>query len=104
MPVYRVTDMNFNESVFRGTTPVLVEFTAGWCKPCKELASIIEKISDDKKEEAEFYIADVDECYAIAAKYRITALPTVIVFKDGQQISKHEGLATREKLLELLGV
>ncbi|HDR7689656.1 TPA: thioredoxin fold domain-containing protein [Bacillus toyonensis] len=104
MSLYSLTDTNFQDECFRSDMPVLVEFTAYWCKPCKVLEPIIEKISDDKKGKAHFFIVDVDDCPRMTQEYGVKGLPAVIVFRDAEEIGRIEGVTTREKILELLGV
>ncbi|MBK5452486.1 thiol reductase thioredoxin [Bacillus sp. TH22] len=104
MPLETLADMNFRSTCFISDMPVLIEFTADWCKPCKGLEPIIEKISEDKKGAARFFKADVDECPLSAQDCSIKSLPTVIVFRDGEELGRLEGITTREKVIELLGV
>jgi thioredoxin 1 len=98
------TEQNFDSDVLKSDTPVLVDFTATWCGPCKALAPIVEKIADDYAGKAKVGKLDIDANPAITAKYGVRSVPTVLVFKGGQQIGKHVGLTNRDKLLQLLGV
>ncbi|MEK4745537.1 thioredoxin family protein [Bacillus sp. FSL R9-9481] len=104
MTLHRLMDETFNGLVLGNTKPVLVTFTSDWCGPCKELESTLEKLAEDKKDKAEFVLADMDKCSFASSQYGIRSLPTVMVFRDGKEVSRIEGVQTREKLLEMLGV
>jgi thioredoxin 1 len=102
--VLEFTEQNFESSVLKSDTPVLVDFTATWCGPCKALAPIVEKIADDYTGKAKVGKLDIDANPEITAKYGVRSVPTVMVFKGGQKVASHSGLTSREKLLQLLGV
>lgn len=104
MKLEKLRDGIFGGMVLWSKKTVLVEFTSDWCKQCKVLESTIEKLADEKEGKAEFFLADYDDCRTAADKYQIKGLPTVIVFRDEEEISRFEGITTREKLLEMLGV
>lgn len=96
-------DLNFDAEVLKSNVPVLVDFTATWCGPCKILGPIVEKLSDEMAGKAKVGKLDVDESPAIAAKYGIRGVPTVMVFVGGEVKAKQVGLAAREKLVQMLG-
>ena len=102
--VVSFTEQNFQNEVLDSSTPVLVDFTATWCGPCKALAPIVDKIADDYAGKVKVGKLDIDENPQITAKYGVRSVPTVLVFKGGKQIGKHVGLTSRENLLKLLGV
>jgi thioredoxin 1 len=95
---------NFESEVLKSDVPVLVDFTATWCGPCKALAPIVEKIADDFHGKVKVGKLDIDEAPEITAKYGVRSVPTVIVFKGGQKLGQHVGLTNRDKLVKLLGV
>ena len=102
--VQHFTEQNFESEVEKSDTPVLVDFTATWCGPCRQLAPIVEKIADDYAGKAKVGKLDIDANPAITAKFGVRSVPTVLIFKGGKQIGKHVGLTSRENLLKLLGV
>jgi thioredoxin 1 len=99
----KVTESNFNEMIASGK-PVMVDFGATWCGPCKALAPRIEEIEKEYEGKAMIGTADVDECSDLAAKFRIRNVPTVLFFKAGsdQPVDKSVGLVAKETLTEKL--
>lgn len=90
--VTEFTDQNFEEEVLKSTTPVLVDFWAEWCMPCRMLAPTIEKIAGDYVGKVKVGKVDTDANREISIKYGISAIPTVILFKNGQVAQKFVGL------------
>ena len=99
----KVTEQNFDELMNSGM-PVMVDFGATWCGPCKALAPRIEEIEKEYEGKAIVGTADVDECSDLAAKFRIRNVPTVLFFKAGsdQPVDKSVGLVAKETLAEKL--
>lgn len=102
--VHLFDDQNFDLEVLQTSGPVLVDFTATWCGPCKMLSPIIEKLADEFEGKLKVGKVDVDAAPGLAAKYGIRSVPTVIVFEGGKQKATHTGLTKREKLLEMAGL
>lgn len=90
--VKEFTDQNFQEEVLGSSTPVLVDFWAEWCMPCRMLAPTIEKIAKDYAGKVKVGKLDTDANRDVAAKYGISAIPTVILFKNGEVAQKFVGL------------
>ncbi len=102
--VQEFTTANFESEVLGSDVPVLVDFTATWCGPCKALAPIVEKLADEYEGKVKVGKLDIDAARPIAEKYGIRSVPTVMVFNGGQKVASNVGLATRDKLVKLLGV
>lgn len=97
-----VNDINFENEVLRASGPVLVDFGATWCGPCKALAPIVSKLADDGVGRYKVVSVDIDDAPVVASKYGIRSVPTVIVFQSGAPTGKHVGLTNRERLQSLL--
>jgi thioredoxin 1 len=102
--VHAFTDTNFDTDVLKADEPVLVDFTATWCGPCKKLAPIVEALADEFAGKVRVGKCDIDEAPGTAAKYGVRSVPTVMVFKNGQKVGQHTGLTSRDKLVQLLGL
>ncbi len=102
--IVHFTEQNFDAEVLKSDVPVLVDFTATWCGPCKALAPIVEKIADEFPGKVKVGKLDIDENPQVTAKYGIRSVPTVLVFQNGEKKAQHVGLTTRDKLVQLLGV
>jgi thioredoxin 1 len=90
--VKEFTDGNFEEEVLKSSEPVLVDFWAEWCGPCRMLAPTIDKIANDYTGKVKVGKVDTDVNRDVSIKYNISAIPTVILFKDGQVAQKFVGL------------
>ena len=90
--VLEFTEQNFEDEVLKATGPVLVDFWAEWCMPCRMLAPTIEKLAKDYQGKLKVGKVDTDANREIAMKYRIDAIPTVILFRNGQVSQKFVGL------------
>jgi len=100
--VKQFTDGNFDSEVLTSTAPVLVDFWAEWCMPCRTLAPIIDSVADELDGKAKVGKVDVDANKGVAMKYGITAIPTVIVFKGGQVVKKFVGFKKKDELIAAL--
>ena len=83
--VIDVSDSNFDAEVLKSESPVLVDFTATWCGPCKQLAPVVEKIADENVGKYKVAKVDIDDCPSITQKYGVRGVPTVMVFKGGEK-------------------
>jgi len=90
--VVEFTETNFDEEVLQADVPVLVDFWAEWCMPCRMLAPTIDKLATDYAGKVKVGKLDTDAAREIAMKYRIESIPTVILFKNGQPAQKFVGL------------
>jgi thioredoxin 1 len=97
-------DQNFKQDVLESDLPVLVDFWAPWCGPCRILGPIIDKISEKVQNKAQVYKLNVDENPITASNYSITAIPTVIIFKNKKIYKTFIGVQTEEVYLNALGI
>ena len=102
--VHEFNDGNFESEVLNSNLPVLVDFTATWCGPCKALAPIVEKVADTYEGKVKVGKLDIDASPEMARKYGIRSVPTVLVFKGGAKSGSQVGLTSQETLVKLLGV
>ncbi len=100
--VKEFTDGNFDSEVLQSSEPVLVDFWAEWCMPCRALAPTIEKIANDYAGKVKVGKVDTDSNRDISIKYGINAIPTVILFKDGQVAQKFVGLKKEAEFKEAI--
>ena len=100
--VREFTDGNFQQEVLESDTPVLVDFWAEWCMPCRLLAPTIEKIAKDYAGKVKVGKLDTDANRDVAIKYSISAIPTVILFRNGQVAQKFVGLRQERDFKEAI--
>ncbi|HHT78272.1 MAG TPA: thioredoxin [Actinobacteria bacterium] len=97
--VTEFTDSNFESEVIKSDIPVLVDFWAVWCGPCKMIAPELEKLSEEKKGLLKVGKLNVDENRDTAIKFSITSIPTLLLFKDGQVAKKLVGAMSKDRIL-----
>lgn len=90
-----ITDANFEETVLNSSKPVLVDFWAAWCGPCRMVGPIIDEISTEYAEKAVVGKVDVDTNQEFAAKYGVRNIPTVLVFQNGEVVGRQVGVAPK---------
>ena len=100
--VVEFTDSNFESEVLQSDQPVLVDFWAEWCMPCRMLAPTIDKIAESYADKVKVGKVDTDSNREVAMKYQISAIPTVILFKDGQVAQKFVGLKQEKEFKEAI--
>ena len=93
-----VTDDDFDQEVLRAELPVLVDFWAEWCGPCHALEPVVEELAKEYDGKVKFVKLDTEQNFDIPARYGVRSLPTLLVFKGGQQVEQIMGLRTKTDL------
>jgi thioredoxin 1 len=99
--VHHANDANFDELVLNSDVPVLVDFYAGWCGPCKMIAPVLEELAQEPTG-ARIVKVNVDENPQLASRYGISSIPSLLVFKDGEVVDQQVGLANKEQLRSMI--
>ena len=102
MAEIKITNENFEEEVLKSEIPVLVDFWAAWCGPCRMLAPAVAQIAEESDGKIKVGKVNVDEQPELAQRFGIMSIPTVLVFKDGKKVNQSIGLVPKDKLLALL--
>ena len=100
--ILEVGDSSFESEVLQSDKPVLVDFWAPWCGPCRAIAPIVEKLAEDFGDKVKFTKCNVDENPATPTKYGIKSIPTLIFFKDGEIQDKVIGIVAKSRLEEMI--
>lgn len=97
-----VTDVTFSDEVLKSTTPVIVDFWATWCGPCKMLAPIMEELSEEMSDKIKFTKMDVDENGITSSDLGIMSIPTVIIYKDGKIAGESVGYKSKQEMKQFI--
>lgn len=98
--ILEINDESFDAEVIQSEMPVLVDFWAPWCGPCKAMGPVLEEISKDFEEKVKVCKCNVDDSPATPAKYGIRAIPTLILFKGGEKVEQMVGMMEKKKLTD----
>lgn len=100
--VLTVNDLNFGTEVLESDQPVLVDFTATWCGPCRQIAPFVDQLADEYVGKMKVAKLDIDEAPGTAAKYGIRGVPTLVVFKGGQPVATQQGAAPKTIIQQVM--
>lgn len=96
--ISHVTDDSFETDVLKSDTPVLVDYWAEWCGPCKMIAPILDEVSTEYSERVRIVKLDVDQNRSTSMKYDIRGVPTLMLFKEGVEVARHIGALSKSQL------
>lgn len=102
MSTIDVSDADFNQKILQSSKPVLVDFWAPWCGPCKLAEPVVEEIAEDYKDKLVVGKVNVDKNQALAQKYGVMSIPTMVLFKDGKEVARQSGFSGKEAIVKLL--
>ncbi|NUK04101.1 thioredoxin [Streptomyces lunaelactis] len=100
--VAEVTDADFDDEVLRADRPVLVEFTADWCGPCRQLAPVLSALASEEADRLKVVQLDVDTNPEITTRYAVLSMPTLMVFREGEPVKAMVGARPKRRLLQEL--
>jgi thioredoxin 1 len=95
-----ITEENFEQEIVKSKLPVLLEFGADWCAPCKRMEPLLSQLGDQWTGKVRLAKVDVDQSASITMQYQVMSVPTIILFVNGQPVERLTGLQPRERLLE----
>lgn len=104
MAEIKITSENFEVEVLKADKPVLIDFWAEWCGPCKMLSPVISEIAEEYGDKVKVGKVNVDEEVGLSVKYGIMSIPSVLLFENGKVVKKSVGFSPKEALIEELGI
>ncbi len=100
MAVAQVNEQNFDQEVLQSQQPVLVDFSAAWCPPCRKMMPVVDALSQELAGEAKVVKVDIDESPSVAQRYGVSSIPHFTVFQNGQAVWNHTGMVAKQALAE----
>ena len=98
-----ITNANFEEEVIKSEIPVLVDFWATWCGPCRMVGPVVSEIAEEFEGKVKVGKVNVDEEDELAERFGVQSIPTIILFKNGEEAGRNVGFAPKAKLVQMLG-
>ena len=102
MSVISLNEKNFDEEVLKSDKPVLIDFWASWCGPCKMMSPVIDAIAEEMGEKVKVCKINIDEEQNLAVKYNVMSIPTFIVIKDGKEVSISVGVQDKAEIIGMI--
>ena len=100
--IQEITDVNFDSEVLQSAQPVLVDFWAPWCGPCRQIAPLIEQLAGENAGSAKVVKLNVDDAPQSAQSYGVSSIPTLMVFKDGEVVDRFVGVQPKTRLQQAI--
>jgi len=100
--VHSVNELNFDSEVLKSEVPVLVDFTATWCGPCRQIAPLVDQLADEFEGRVKVAKLDIDDSPGIAKRYGIRGVPTLYVFKGGEVVGQQVGAVPKRTIQQLM--
>lgn len=102
MGIIKVTNDNYKELIEKSSTPILLDFFANWCGPCKMISPILEEVAIEKEGVVQVGKVDVDNERELASKFKVMSIPTLVLIKDGEVVQKLVGAQSKQTIINLL--
>ena len=100
--VISVNDLNFDDEVLKSKVPVLVDFSATWCQPCRAIAPLVDQLAGEYEGRVKVTAIDIDESPATAQKFQIRGVPTLLLIKDGKVVAQQVGAVPKAKIAAMM--
>lgn len=101
MEVLKITSENFKQEVLQSQEPVLVDFYADWCGPCKMLSPVVDEVAQEN-EDVKVVKINVDEAQDLATEYKVMSIPTLVVIKNSREVARSVGVVDKSEIVEML--
>ena len=102
MSVISLNEKNFEEEVIKSEKPVLIDFWASWCGPCRMMSPVVDQIAEEMQDTVKVCKINIDEEENLAVKYNVMSIPTFIVFKEGKEAGRSVGVQDKEEIKAML--
>ena len=102
MSVINITSQNFEEEVTKSSVPVVVDFWAPWCGPCKMMAPVVNELADELADSVKVCKINIDEEQNLAVKYNVMSIPTFVVIKNGKETGRSIGVQDKSELMNII--